>query len=263
MMHKKSWRNYFKLLKLKAIYTSQKLDTLLTIELWNLIAHYLLFLFFPFARNKYLLITLCLAIVELYKYNGKIFAKSSKFPFRHVWTVRPLYSSIQSNKTLYFTFANGDTKLHKQICPASANNFATSPTLLIFSSLSSIENPRFLLSPVRMLSPSRPYAGMPLDTRKASSSKDTEVFPAPDSPVNQTVHPRKPRSLPRIWPRLSRDTWWFSSLTLVATWWLLCEQMSSYSESCVDSIMLLSSTCKIINNGNVYLVIGANLRCLR
>lgn len=37
-------------------------------------------------------------------------------------------------------------------------------------------------------------------------------------PVNQTVHPRNPRTLPRTWPRLSRETWCFWMVTLVATW---------------------------------------------
>lgn len=67
--------------------------------------------------------------------------------------------------------------------PASANNFATSPTLLIFSSLSSGLNPRFLFSPVRRLSPSSPYVGIPLKHKYCSKAFASVVFPAPDKPV--------------------------------------------------------------------------------
>lgn len=83
------------------------------------------------------------------------------------------------------TAANGETKLHSAIIPLSANNFATSATLRMFSSRSSLLNPRSLFSPVRILSPSRPYAGIPRDINQASSSNDIDVLPAPDSPVNE------------------------------------------------------------------------------
>lgn len=33
-----------------------------------------------------------------------------------------------------------------------------------------------------------------------------EVFPAPERPVNQTVHPRKPLILPIACPRFALDT---------------------------------------------------------
>lgn len=113
--------------------------------------------------------------------------------------------------------AKGETKLQIATIPPSAIILATSATLRIFSSRSAWLNPRFLFSPVRMLSPSRPYAGMPRDTRNASNSKAIEVFPAPEKPVNQTVHPRKPRHRPRFWPRRARVTWCFCSVTFVAT----------------------------------------------
>ena len=55
----------------------------------------------------------------------------------------------------HFTFAKGEMKLVMQTRPASANSLATSAIRRIFSSLSQVENPRFLLRPWRMLSPSR------------------------------------------------------------------------------------------------------------
>jgi hypothetical protein len=60
----------------------------------------------------------------------------------------------------------------------------------MFSSLSSGVNVRFLFNPVLILSPSNPYDGMPRETRYSSSANETVVFPAPDKPVNQMVHPR-------------------------------------------------------------------------
>ena len=74
-------------------------------------------------------------------------------------------------------------KLVTQIIPASANSFATSPTLLMFSSLSPGLKPRFLLRPVRRLSPSRPYVGIPRKQRYCSSALAIVVLPAPDRPV--------------------------------------------------------------------------------
>lgn len=78
-------------------------------------------------------------------------------------------------------------------------------------------NPRFLLSPVRMLSPSRPYAGIPFDTRYASNSKAIDVLPAPLYPVNQMVQPRNPRHVPKFCPRYSLVILCFCSVTFVAT----------------------------------------------
>lgn len=113
--------------------------------------------------------------------------------------------------------ANGDTKLQIDTTPLSANSLATSATRRMFSSRSVWLNPRFLFKPVRTLSPSSPYAGMPRDTRNASSSKAIEVFPAPENPVSQTVQPRKPLHRPKFWPRKARVTWCFCSVTFVAT----------------------------------------------
>ncbi len=143
------------------------------------------------------------------------------------------------------TFWKGDTKLQRATTPLSAKSLATSATRRIFSSRSSFEKPRFLFRPDLTLSPSRAQAGIPWVTRKASSSKEIDVFPAPDRPriktrpynaqsqnyaelnlhmyvhlqdpesnlkreirlpVNQTVQPRNPRRCPRIFPRVSRDT---------------------------------------------------------
>ena len=59
-----------------------------------------------------------------------------------------------SNKEL-LTFLYGLMKLTKQTTPASAKSLATSPILLMFSSLSSGLNPRSLLRPNRILSPSK------------------------------------------------------------------------------------------------------------
>lgn len=78
--------------------------------------------------------------------------------------------------------ANGDTKLHIATTPLSANNFATSATRRIFSSRSDGEKPKFLFNPVRILSPSKPYAGIPRDTKYASSSNAIDVLPAPLRP---------------------------------------------------------------------------------
>lgn len=47
----------------------------------------------------------------------------------------------------HFTFAKGEMKLVMQTRPASANSLATSAIRRIFSSLSQVENPRFLLRP--------------------------------------------------------------------------------------------------------------------
>jgi hypothetical protein len=54
-----------------------------------------------------------------------------------------------------FTSSNGLIKATIHIIPASANNFATSAIRRIFSTRSVSENPRFLLRPHRILSPSR------------------------------------------------------------------------------------------------------------
>ena len=67
----------------------------------------------------------------------------------------------QLNKNKWYTFLKGETNEHSATTPESANNRPTSATLRMFSSLSSGENPRFLFNPVRMLSPSNPYDGMP------------------------------------------------------------------------------------------------------
>lgn len=62
--------------------------------------------------------------------------------------------------------SEGDTKLHKQTWPLSANSLATSATRLMFSSRSCLLKPRFLFKPVRMLSPSKRTSGCLLDTTK-------------------------------------------------------------------------------------------------
>ena len=80
----------------------------------------------------------------------------------------------------------GETKEHRATTPESANNFPTSATLLIFSSLSSGANPRFLFNPVLMLSPSNPYAGIPLETKYSSTAKEIVVFPAPERPNQES-----------------------------------------------------------------------------
>lgn len=49
-----------------------------------------------------------------------------------------------------------------------------------------------------MLSPSKPYAGIPRDTKNASNANAIDVLPAPDRPVNHTVQPRKPRHNPKF-----------------------------------------------------------------
>lgn len=74
-----------------------------------------------------------------------------------------------------------------------------------------------MFKPVRTLSPSKPYAGMPRDTRNASNSNAIEVFPAPLNPVNQTVQPRKPLHKPIFRPRISLVVKCFCSVTFVAT----------------------------------------------
>lgn len=128
-------------------------------------------------------------------------------------------------------------KLVMQTIPASANSLATSEILLIFSSLSFGLNPRFLLrpvksiiakikrkgtatktkqtetiivfliSPVRMLSPSRLYDGTPIEHRYSSRAKPSVVFPAPDRPVSQTQHPRNPSLPPTSCPRFFLVMW--------------------------------------------------------
>jgi hypothetical protein len=51
-----------------------------------------------------------------------------------------------------------------------------------------------------------------------------------NKPVNHTVHPRKPRRFPRIWPLLSRDTWCFCSVTFVATC-RVCKRQTDQSKA--------------------------------
>ena len=83
-------------------------------------------------------------------------------------------------------------KATKHTYPESANNFDTSEILLIFSFLSSAENPKSLLSPYLMISPSK-INTLFLSPSSLSSFSLIAVervdFPAPDSPVNQKVAP--------------------------------------------------------------------------
>ena len=83
-------------------------------------------------------------------------------------------------------------KATKQIWPESANNLATSEILLIFSALSSAVNPRSLLRPLRITSPSR-IKHLRESPSILSSSALTDVesvlLPEPESPVNQKVAP--------------------------------------------------------------------------
>jgi len=57
--------------------------------------------------------------------------------------------------TLSLSLINGETNAVIVIIPAFINKFATSPILLIFSSLSSSEKPRSLHKPCLILSPSK------------------------------------------------------------------------------------------------------------
>jgi hypothetical protein len=68
----------------------------------------------------------------------------------------------------------------------------TSEILLMFSVLSSAENPRSLLSPILMMSPSRMKVLLESLTSLSSLSltaMEIVDFPEPESPVNQKVHP--------------------------------------------------------------------------
>lgn len=77
----------------------------------------------------------------------------------------------------------------------------------MFSLRSCLLKDRLRFKPLRTLSPSKPYAGIPWFTKIASTWNEMEVFPAPDKPVSHTVQPRKPRMQPIACPRFARDTW--------------------------------------------------------
>src|SRR3546814_12459952 len=81
----------------------------------------------------------------------------------------------------------------------------------LFSVRSSAENPRFLLMPRRMLSPSRRYARRPCACNTFSSATATVLLPEPDRPVNQIVAPFWPSS----WLRSARVTSPSCQVTLV------------------------------------------------
>ena len=120
--------------------------------------------------------------------------------------------------SVLLTFSYGLIKAVIHTIPPSAKSFATSEIRRMFSSLSSCVKPRFLLSPVRILSPSKLYAGIPWLTRYSSRAKEMVVLPAPERPVNQTVHPLNPALVPRTLPLLSRETLCSWYTTLVARW---------------------------------------------
>ena len=98
------------------------------------------------------------------------------------------------------TFRRGEMKETRQTTPASAKSLDTSPILRMFSSRSANENPRSLFNPWRTLSPSRTYAGTPLEIKYSSSFMAIVDLPAPERPVNQTVQPLNP-------PKLFRKYW--------------------------------------------------------
>mmetsp|Transcript_939 Transcript_939/g.2766 ORF Transcript_939/g.2766 Transcript_939/m.2766 type:complete len:212 (-) Transcript_939:348-983(-) len=61
-----------------------------------------------------------------------------------------------SSRTIWRSASYGEMKEESATIPPSAKSLDTSPTRRIFSARSDGENPRFLLSPVRQLSPSSP-----------------------------------------------------------------------------------------------------------
>jgi len=65
------------------------------------------------------------------------------------------------SKVLVLTAAYGLIKAVMQTMPPSEKSLDTSEIRRMFSSLSSWVKPRFLLRPVRILSPSKLYAGIP------------------------------------------------------------------------------------------------------
>ena len=82
---------------------------------------------------------------------------------------------------------NGEINAVSTIKPASFISFATYAVLLIFSIRSSGSKPRFLFSPILMLSPSRSIVYFPLRFRRFSISFANADFPDPESPVNHNV----------------------------------------------------------------------------
>ena len=94
---------------------------------------------------------------------------------------------ILSRCILIPTFLKGLMKLVRHTMPPSANSLATSEIRRMFSSLSWGVKLRFLLRPVRMLSPSSEYEGMPWLTRYSSRANEMVVLPAPDRPICQTA----------------------------------------------------------------------------
>ena len=80
----------------------------------------------------------------------------------------------------------------KHIYPDKAKSFDTSDILLIFSALSSAENPKSLFRPLLMISPSRIkhlFVSYNMWSNLALTALDKVDFPAPENPVNQKVAP--------------------------------------------------------------------------
>ena len=73
------------------------------------------------------------------------------------------------------------------IIPLSTNNLLTSAIRLIFSILSSGENPKLLFIPERILSPSRIRHNNPLLCNSRSRAMAMVLLPEPDSPVNHIM----------------------------------------------------------------------------
>ena len=77
-----------------------------------------------------------------------------------------------------------------QINPASTISLEVSPTLRIFSTRSTLVNPKSLFSPCLILSPSRVIVWRPIACNFFSKTLAIEDFPEPDRPVNQTKRGR-------------------------------------------------------------------------
>ena len=80
---------------------------------------------------------------------------------------------------------------------------------------------------------------MPRATRNSSRAKERVVFPAPDKPVNQIVHPLNVEVSPRpsTCPLLFLVTWFFCTVTFVAFW--------TFHVDLLDTGVLLHSSDKL------------------
>ena len=95
--------------------------------------------------------------------------------------------SETNERAIFLSDSKGEMNEVMQIKPLFTINFATSPTLLIFSTRSAAVKPKSLLSPCLILSPSRVMVCFPNACNFFSKIFAMEDFPEPDNPVNHII----------------------------------------------------------------------------